>query len=403
MVRQPGGHSPLKRRMIRPEKLDPANKPKRLLSIDGGGLRGTIGAEILVHLEEQLEQRTGVAGLANHFELIGGTSTGAFLAAGLALGIPARALLAFFVERVPTLLRKAGLLQRFRHRYQGRPLARELQNALGAGTTLASDRLRTLLLIVVKNATTGSPWFFTNNPQNPYCMLFSSVPLWQLVRASTAAPTYFPPERITIADRHGASHTYEFIDGGVSTFDNPSFQLFLEATEPQYRLGWQSGPNNLLLLSVGNGLAVNRLPLGAAAKKSLLGWARYLIADLIEDTNLEQDVVMKLISEAPHPGRREPDGGPAIPAMPTLRRFTDIIGLGRLLTYQRYTVILSPERLTELGLGDIDPEKISRLDAIDQIPNLQRIGRKIAERQVRLDDLAAFFPPKGGAGPIGHP
>jgi Patatin-like phospholipase len=383
--------------MIRLERLDPANKPKRLLSIDGGGLRGTVGAEILVHLEDLLEKHTGVAGLANHFELIGGTSTGAFLAAGLALGIPARDLRAFLVDRVPTILRKASLFQRFRHRYQSRGLARELQNVFGVGTTLGCDRLRTLLLIVVKNATTGLPWFFTNNPQNPYCTFYSGAPLWQLVRASTAAPTYFPPERITIADRNGTGHTYEFIDGGVSTFGNPSFQLFLEATEPQYRLGWQTGPKNLLLLSVGNGLAVNQLPLGAAAKKNLLSWARYLIADLIEDTNLEQDVVMKLVSEAPECDRLEPDQDTEIPAVPTLRRFTDIIGLGGLLTYRRYTLVLSDERLGELGLGDIDPGKVSRLDAADQIRNLQRIGRKIAERQVLLADLAPFFPARRGA------
>ena len=75
-----------------------------------------------------------------------------------------------------------------------------------------------------------------------------------------------PSYALTIADRLGASRTYEFIDGGVSTFGNPSFQLFLEATEPQYRLGWQTGPDNLLLVSVGNGLAGNRLPLGAVRR-----------------------------------------------------------------------------------------------------------------------------------------
>jgi predicted acylesterase/phospholipase RssA len=385
--------------MIRAEKLNPANKPKRLLSIDGGGLRGTIGAEILVRLEEQLEARTGIAGLANHFELIGGTSTGAFLAAGLALGIPARELLAFLVERVPAALSRAGLLARFRHRYRSRPLARELQKMFGVATTLESERLRTLVLIVVKNATTGLPWFFTNNPQNPYAALYKDVPLWQLLRASTAAPTYFPPERITTADRNGLRHTCEFIDGGVSTFGNPSFQLFLEATEPQYRLGWQAGPDNLLLVSVGNGLAVNRLPLGAAAKKTIFGWARYLIADLIEDTNLEQDVVMKLVSEIPQSDRRAAGSEPEESSpVPTLRRCTDIIGLGRLLTYERYTAVLSPEGLAELGLRDIDPDKIGRLDAVDQIPNLRRIGREIAERQIRLDDLAAFFPPKPARG-----
>ena len=71
-----------------------------------------------------------------------------------------------------------------------------LRDVIGEDTTLGSEKLHTFLMMVLRNATTDSPWPLTNNPRAKYndptrpgCNL--SLPLWQLVRASTAAPTYF--------------------------------------------------------------------------------------------------------------------------------------------------------------------------------------------------------------------
>jgi uncharacterized protein len=65
-------------------------------------------------------------------------------------------------------------------------------------TTLGSEKLQTLLLLIVRNATTNSPWPICNNPYARYndkaredCNL--NLPLWQLVRASSAAPNLLPP------------------------------------------------------------------------------------------------------------------------------------------------------------------------------------------------------------------
>ncbi len=69
----------------------------------------------------------------------------------------------------------------------------------GAKTNLEPNNLKCLLLVVTKNVTTDSPWPISSNPEAKYndmgrkdCNL--KIPLWQLVRASTAAPVYFPPE-----------------------------------------------------------------------------------------------------------------------------------------------------------------------------------------------------------------
>src|SRR4029077_2631497 len=91
-----------------------------------------------------------------------------------------------------------------------------------------------------------------NNPQRLDCNL--KIPLWQIVRASTAAPIYFPPE-ILQGDKNDPKKTSVFVDGGVTPHNNPAFLLYRMATEPAYRLNWQPGERNLFLLSVGTGAA----------------------------------------------------------------------------------------------------------------------------------------------------
>jgi uncharacterized protein len=72
------------------------------------------------------------------------------------------------------------------------------------------------VLMVLRNATTDSPWPLSNNPRAKYNQEDRAdnnllLPLWQLVRASTAAPVYFPPELIQVGD-----HDFVFVDGGLT-------------------------------------------------------------------------------------------------------------------------------------------------------------------------------------------
>ena len=83
---------------------------------------------------------------------------------------------------------------------------------------------------MTRNATTDSPWPLSNNPFAKYNQLERDdcnlkFPLWQLVRASTAAPVFFPPEKIKAGKRE-----FVFVDGGVTTYNNPAFIAFLMAT-----------------------------------------------------------------------------------------------------------------------------------------------------------------------------
>jgi patatin-like phospholipase/acyl hydrolase len=176
--------------------------PRKLLALDGGGIRGILTLEVLRRIEELLAEATGQGAkfrLCQFFDYIGGTSTGAIIAAGLARGMSVTELLAFYQKTGPAMFDKAFLLNRLKYDYNSAPLAAELQKAFGKDTDLRPQHLQSLLLVVTRNVSTDSPWPISSNPLAKYNLPNRSdcnlqIPLWQLVRASTAAPTYFAPE-----------------------------------------------------------------------------------------------------------------------------------------------------------------------------------------------------------------
>jgi uncharacterized protein len=376
----------------------PSTRPRRLLAIDGGGLLGLIPAEALILVEQQLNQLTGEEKLlCDRFDLIGGTSTGAILAAGLALGLKATDLRDFYLKFGKDIFSKEFLPVQFWHKYPSAPLEKHLKDVFGEATTLGSDKLRTQIVIVTKNATLGNDWFFTNNPKSKFFKNNSGLPLWQVVRASTAAPTYFPPQTIVIPDDTGKKETYEFIDGGVSSYNNPALQVFLEATVPEYGHGWAMGADRLLMLSLGTGFNSIAIPAGKAAHYELLDWAQYMVKELMNEANLQQNILMHLIGQRPAAARSatleltSSGAASGIPSVNALDLVAAGLGAQKLVTYQRITVGLTRQRLDQLGLHDVDPIKVREMDAVDQIPNMQRIGAAVAKEQVHMDGMKNFF------------
>lgn len=381
-------------------------RPRRLLSIDGGGLLGLIPAESLIEMERQLDAMTGdPQPLCNRFDLIGGTSTGAILAAGLALGLRAEVLRDFYLNYGSEIFSKTFVLTRLWHLYPSAPLERRLKEHFAEATTLGSDKLRTNVMLVAKSATDGATWFFNNNRNGKYFSQDADLPLWQIVRGSSAAPTYFPPQTIAVVDENGNKQDREFVDGGVSSYNNPAFQVFLEATEPEYRFGWPTGTDKLLLLSLGTGYSPITVPTGEAKDYTVFNWAKYAVKELMADANLQQNVLMHLIGERPPRAQTAaaetviPGALKGAPSESAMERVTAQLGANKLLTYQRITISVVKQRLEQLGLGDIDPIKVRELDAVDQIANLQRIGRAVAKEQVRMEVLREFFARTSSTGP----
>ena len=211
------------------------DRPHRMLALDGGGIRGLITLGILEKIEKLVKDKTG-GKLCDYFDYIGGTSTGAIIAAGLARGMTTAELMEFYSSCGKQMFDPAWLVERIKYLYAADPLKAKLQEVFGSATTLEPDNLKCLLLIVTKNVTTDSPWPVSSNPDAKYndparkdCNL--KIPLWQLVRSSTAAPVFFPPE-VVQWDPTDQSKTFVFVDGGVTPYNNPAFLLYRMATDP---------------------------------------------------------------------------------------------------------------------------------------------------------------------------
>lgn len=365
--------------------------PKRLLALDGGGIRGVITLEVLARMEQQLRERTGRPDLvlADVFDYVGGTSTGAIIAAGLAIGHPVDRLIALYDERGAEMFEPARLRDRVRHQYRHDPLERILKDELGEHTTMGSDRLRTLLLVVLRNASTDSPWPLSSNPDAefndralPDCNL--DLPLWQLVRASTAAPMYFAPEQIRLGDRD-----FVFVDGGVTPFNNPALQLALMATAPAYNLGWPTGEDELLLVSVGTGNTAAHRPELQVDDLHLLRQAAATIGGLLISSAAQQDLLCRLLGRCRHGDAIDHEVG-------------DLLGGGGLLaeplfSYVRYDRELTREHLAGLGLPSLRPGDLLAIDSVDHLDDLHAVGRALAEEVVDLDHLRGFLPDSGAA------
>ena len=359
--------------------------PKKLLALDGGGIRGVITLEVLVRLEsllaEQLEAGDDFV-LGDYFDYIGGTSTGAVIAGGLATGLRVGQLLDLYVARGEEMFDKASLLRRYRYLYGSQRLRGLLQGILGKDTTLGSDDLKTLLLMILRNATTDSPWPLSNNPH----ALFNdpnradnnlAIPLWQLVRASTAAPRYFPPEVVTVGE-----HDFVFVDGGLTMYNNPAFQLFLMATLDVYRLGWAATESDLLLVSVGTGVSPKANDHLQPGDMNLLFCANSVPAALMHAALMEQDLLCRVFGRCRHGAPIDREIGDLINGEGLLKN--------RLFSYVRYNAALTRRGLDDLGLNDVDPEDVQRLDSIKHIGDLRRVGQAVA-RDVAPEHFAGFL------------
>ena len=373
------------------------NEKHKLLALDGGGIRGIITLEILVRMEEMLAAATGGGSdfrLCHFFDYVGGNSTGAVIAAGLVRGMSAQELLTFYKEIGPAMFDKQFILKRWEAMYKSEPLKKELQKKFGAETTLRPDDLECLLLAVTRNRTTDSPWPISSNPQAKYndtsrkdCNL--NIPLWQIVRASTAAPVFFPPE-VIYWDPEDDSKAFVFVDGGVTPYNNPAFLLYRMATHPAYRLNWASGEDKLLLISVGTGAAVTAGEGVEDPDRGLIANVAGLPSALMYGAVVDQDTNCRHVGRCVHGSVLDRELGDMIPCAEDGEGIPLSKNLGRRFLYARYNADLSREGLDALGLNDIESENVQRLDSIKFIDDLSRVGKKIAE-EIEIEHFGAFI------------
>jgi len=377
-------------------------RPRKLLALDGGGIRGVLTLQVLIKMEELLREHSGQGNdfrLCNYFDYIGGTSTGAIIAAGLARGMSAQELSDFYMKTGPAMFDKSFILFRLRHLYESKPLAAELQKTFGKDTTLSPEDLKCLLLVVTRNVSTDSPWPISSNPDARYnrsdradCNL--RIPLWQLVRASTAAPIYFAPE-VLQWDPNDPSKTFVFEDGGLTPYNNPAFLIQRMATVKQYSLNWDAGEDNLLVMSVGTGAAPKvDADIYSSGKNAVSNLASFPAA-LMYGAQVDQDVNCRTVGRCVHGGEIDREVGDLIPRDDAGNVIPLSENLGRRFLYARYNAELTAKWLSSRGLGEVDAAQVSQLDSVEHVHDLVRVGQALAEEvkieHFSLDRFGQFY------------
>lgn len=364
-----------------------AQGQKKILALDGGGIRGLITVEILAEIESLLRQRLGKKDdftLSDYFDFVAGTSTGAIIAACISIGMKVADIKKFYVESGNEMFERASLLRRMHYKYEDENLANKLRYVFKHPQTqedllLGSDQLKTVLMMVMRNATTDSPWPISNNPFAIYNQMMRSdgsvvencnlyLPLWQLVRASTAAPVYFPPEVVKLGNQE-----FVFVDGGITAYNNPAFQAFLMATVRPYEMNWATGEDEILIVSIGTGISPDANADLDPHKMNLLYNAKLLPSALTAAALNEQDFLCRVFGKCLIGDILDREVG----------RMIDVpapAGSNKLFTYLRYNTSLTSDGLRELGFPDIKPEAVQALDSVRYIEVFQLIGQAVSKK-----------------------
>lgn len=198
----------------------PADRPFRILSIDGGGICGILPACVLSELESRFLQGKSIG---PHFDMIAGTSTGGIIALGLAYGLTAAQVRDIYMEKGGLIFPPRGPIKRLvgwlrqthRYAYERQPLKDELLRILGdAALAEAQNRL----CIPAFEGTHGEPWIY-KTPHHPDYKRDKFEKMVTVGLATAAAPTFF-----AALDNNG----YTMVDGGLWA-NNPVMNAVVDA------------------------------------------------------------------------------------------------------------------------------------------------------------------------------
>jgi hypothetical protein len=225
----------------------------RILTIDGGGIRGVFAASFLAELEATLGEP-----LVDHFDLISGTSTGGIIALGLGMGMSAAEILSFYETHGPKIFNngRLGFLRGLTNaKYRSEPLRKALEEVFGVRLLGES---KTRLLIPSLNLETGEVHVFKTAHHERFIRDYKEKVV-DVALATAAAPTFFPT--------HNLESGTPLIDGGMWA-NNPMGTAAVEALGV---LEWPKG--SIKLLGVGCTTAVTSTTGGRAHGRGKLYWA----------------------------------------------------------------------------------------------------------------------------------
>lgn len=227
---------------------------KRILTIDGGGIKGVFPAAFLATVEDTIERN-----VADYFDLIVGTSTGGIIALGLGLGLSAKELLAFYEEHGPTIFKGNRGLRWLRwlgtSKYSKTPLENALKSCFG-DKRLGDSKKR--LVIPSLNLENGEVYIYKTAHHSRLERDYKEDAV-EVALKTAAAPTYFPTRR--------SSAGTPLIDGGTWA-NNP---IGLSVVEALTLLDWPK--NSLKVLSLGCTTEPLNVKFGRNVSLGRLYWA----------------------------------------------------------------------------------------------------------------------------------
>lgn len=222
----------------------------KILSIDGGGIKGVFPAKFLTSLEEEI----GEGQTHKHFDLICGTSTGGIIALALSLGIPAKEILKLYQDNAKTIFGSKNRNFVKRPFYSSKPLEKLIRDIFKKyhhtdEDPRINDALENVKLLIPTYSLVDGATQVLKTPHTSDLIMDKHIPMYMAAMATSAAPTYF--NAYSNKFKRIGSDTFEDfsnkVDGGVYA-NNPSMLGIIEATT---RLEKELG--NIQLLSIGTG------------------------------------------------------------------------------------------------------------------------------------------------------
>lgn len=274
------------------EEAKEERKKIRVLSIDGGGIKGIIPATILVYLEQKLQEFSNnkEARIADYFDLIAGTSTGGILTCAYLIPdannpsrpkLTAEQALSLYLDdgkhifSLPLWRKISTLFGWVDEKYSHRNMERLLKKHFGAKTRL-SQLLKPCLIPAYDIHQNRAVFFNSLNAQDTPAR---DTKIWQVARATAAAPTFFEP---TVVKLEGGT-TLPLVDGGVFA-NNPAMCAYTEVNKTDFskiatnrNVPAKSSHEDILLVSIGTGKINRRYLVKEMRKRGKIGWAKPVV------------------------------------------------------------------------------------------------------------------------------
>jgi len=225
----------------------------KILAIDGGGFRGAYSAHLLKRIEEEF-----AVNWRHDFKLLAGTSTGAIIAAGLAIGIPANEICDLYKKHGHDIFKKSTIprLGLFASKYKNVGLRNILDSFFGEATL---GDIESPLIIPATDIGNGCVHVFKSTYHNEF-FRDKEVLVSEAVLASCSAPMFFPPTLIS------GDQPYLLSDGGLWA-NNPALVAAIDAKK---RLNAKL--EDLQILSIGTGKANQFYPIKNFKNRRFFGW-----------------------------------------------------------------------------------------------------------------------------------